>query len=66
MENLDRGSLGRGGGGWYSGVSTCLPLLCLVSDSRPGVTCGLRLLLVFILVLRVFDWVRQFSAIHKN
>ena len=56
MENLDRGSLGRGGD-WYSGVSTWLPLLCLVSDSQPGVTCGLRLLLVLILVLRVFDWV---------
>ena len=64
MENLDRGNLG--GGGWHSGVSTHLPLLCLRSDSRPGVTCGLRLLLVLILVLGVFDWVLQFSTIHKN
>ena len=32
----------------------------------PGVTCGLSLLLVFVLAPRVFLQVLQFSSLHKN
>ena len=32
----------------------------------PGVICGLSLLLVLILAVRVFLWALRFSSLHKN
>ena len=33
---------------------------------RPGVICGLSLLLVLVLATRVFLWVLRLSSLHKN
>ena len=52
--------------GWRSGENARLPPTCPGLFPGPGVTCGLSLLLVLVLVVRGFLRVLRFSSLHTK
>ena len=52
--------------GWPSSEGNRVPLLWPKLIPGPGIICGLSLLFVLILSLRVILWVLQFSSLHKK